>query len=149
MSESRDASLENLSDERLRQLFLNHLAYSCDYEKGGDTVTAVALESRPQGPRYWISANKGPGEKVKHFVEGLLQVLGELSRNPDDITERDLYSVARDCISFGHHRIKDYWSLLRPQRRRCLRTLSNTDSRKRLQEYSSNCQRLLNNGHRS
>ncbi|KAK8240125.1 hypothetical protein HDK90DRAFT_523243 [Phyllosticta capitalensis] len=135
VSESRDASLENLSDERLRQLFLNHLAYSCDYEKGGDTVTAVALESRPQGPRYWISANKGPGEKVKHFVEGLLQVLGELARNPDDITERDLYSVARDCISFGHHRIKDYWSLLRPQRRRCLRTLSNTDSHRKLQRW--------------
>ncbi|KAK8251957.1 hypothetical protein IWZ00DRAFT_488409 [Phyllosticta capitalensis] len=122
--ESRDARLANLSDDQLRQLFLNHLAYSCDYDKGGETVTAVALEDRPQGPRYWLSANEGPREKVKLFVEALLQTLRELARNPDDITEEDLESVARECISFARHRIKNYWPLLVTQRRRCLKTLS-------------------------
>ncbi|KAK8216417.1 hypothetical protein IWZ01DRAFT_480353 [Phyllosticta capitalensis] len=127
VSQSLDARLADLSEGQLRRLFLNHLAYICDYDKGGETVTAVALEDRPQGPRYWLSANEGPREKVKLFVEALLQTLRELARNPDDITEEDLESVARDCISLGRHRIKKYWPLLVTQRRRCLKTLSKND----------------------
>ncbi|KAL1382524.1 hypothetical protein HDK64DRAFT_303555 [Phyllosticta capitalensis] len=148
VSQSLDARLADLSEGQLRRLFLNHLAYSCDYDKGGETVTAVALEDRPQGPRYWLSANEGPREKVKLFVEALLKTLRELARNPDDITEEDLESIARDCISFGRHRIKKYWPLLVAQRRRCLETLSKNNLHEGSQDFLLNCQRLLNNGNR-
>lgn len=129
VSQSLNGELAELSAGQLRRAFLNHLAYSCDYDKGGDTVTAVALESSPQGPRFWLSANKGPGERVKHFLEDLLQNLRELSLNPENVTEKDLELIARNCISFGRNHIKKYWSHLNPQRRRCLTTLLSEDSR--------------------
>ena len=38
----------------LKRNFLNQLAYVCDYIKGGDTVTAIALEAQPPLVTFWM-----------------------------------------------------------------------------------------------
>lgn len=44
---SIEQSISQLPLEDVWRRFLNELAYMCDYDKGGDTVTAIGLESSP------------------------------------------------------------------------------------------------------
>jgi hypothetical protein len=46
----------------------------CDFLKGGDTVTAMAMEDLPNGPQYWITTNAQP-QKIRDFLHGILQML--------------------------------------------------------------------------
>ena len=46
---SEDRVTDNLQLRELRRTFLDQLAYVCDHVKGGDTVTAMALEAQPSG----------------------------------------------------------------------------------------------------
>lgn len=43
-----DRSLQDV-----RRTFLTNLAYMCDYDKGGNTVTAIGLEETPQTTAFW------------------------------------------------------------------------------------------------
>jgi hypothetical protein len=50
-----------LSNEELRREFTRHLGYLCNYDKGGDRATAVALEGNSPGLlTYWFASNKSP-----------------------------------------------------------------------------------------
>ena len=61
--------------QELRRDFPDSLAYTCDYEKGGDTVTAIALESRPAGLTHWIASNKNCTNRTLHFLQGIIRAL--------------------------------------------------------------------------
>src|SRR5277367_5593909 len=62
----------------LMRAFLKQLAYICDAEKGGDTVTAIAAEQTPQGVILWIASNKCSEvheTRVKLLLNNILQRL--------------------------------------------------------------------------
>lgn len=103
-----------LATHRLRRRFLDDLAYFCDYEKGGDTVTAIAVEDRPQGPIFWFASNTSKDTKVKGFVEEILDRLKQASSVRANDREDLKVALAHKAINFGHRRIKKYRSLLRP-----------------------------------
>ena len=50
-----------------RRQFLNDLAFICDYEKGGDTVTAIAVQHLPEHAVFWLAANTNHAVKVLKF----------------------------------------------------------------------------------
>lgn len=93
-----------------RRSFLNELAYVCDYEKGGDTVTAIGLESTPQGCTFWVASNTSPTAKIIPFLKLLLQTLERIA-NSKAPEQGDKEDIAKLCISFGSRRIKKYRSL--------------------------------------
>ena len=64
-----DENICELPLKELRRRFLNELAYVCDYNKGGDTVTAIGLESTPQRYVFWVGANTSPQKRIVPFVE--------------------------------------------------------------------------------
>ncbi|KAI9880178.1 MAG: hypothetical protein M1830_004997 [Pleopsidium flavum] len=69
---TNDADSE--SDE-LRRLFVDCIAYICDYEKGGDTVTAATLQREPAGVTVWLAANTHVKAKTVAFLQAILDDL--------------------------------------------------------------------------
>ncbi|KKZ60941.1 hypothetical protein EMCG_04414 [[Emmonsia] crescens] len=101
---------DNSTVRGCRRNFLNELAYVCDYDKGGDTVTAIGLESTPQGSTFWVASNTSPAAKIIPFLKVLLQTLERIANAPAP-SERDAEDVAKLCVAFGGRRIKKYRSL--------------------------------------
>lgn len=112
-----------LSIRDVRRQFLTELAYVCDYEKGGDTVTAIGLQNTPQGCVFWIAANTCPTKRVVPFLKSLLQKLQAISRDPSVLGDDAEYALSDYCIHFATKRIKAYRSLLRRQLRECTKHL--------------------------
>ncbi|KAF2644767.1 hypothetical protein P280DRAFT_358224, partial [Massarina eburnea CBS 473.64] len=114
-----DPSSEDISHltlRHLRRIFLTELAYVCDYDKGGDTVTAIGLEFTPQGYVYRVASNTSPRMKIAPFLTLLLNKLKTISERTTVDTSREIEEVAKYCIKFAEPRIKKYKHLLN----RCL-----------------------------
>ena len=120
--ESSDA--EDLEIRQLRREFLDQLAYVCDHVKGGATVTALALESTPQGVVFWAAANETPERLVAPFLRGLLKDLNQLYDSDQDVAELLEDRILDKIIDFNLKRIKTYWDLLQKPLRCCLKILS-------------------------
>lgn len=97
-----DQSFDEVSFSEIRRSFLRDLAYVCDYQKGGDTVTAIAVEYTPQGFIFWIAANRNPRGKVESFLSEMLEML----KCTDQLLRADV--IASKCIIFAEPRIKAY-----------------------------------------
>ncbi|KAL9109303.1 MAG: hypothetical protein Q9227_006058 [Pyrenula ochraceoflavens] len=130
----RDANKnDNNGDlKTLRRSFLDDLSYFCDYEKGGETVTAIALESQPQGNVFWVASNANAKSKMLNFLR---EVMCDLQRftNAPNLNEGGaqlVNSLARKAIKFGQQRIKKYFSLLLQKQTlpRCLKFLEQNHS---------------------
>ena len=61
-----------LSPIELRRSFADKLAYLCDFRKGGDTTTAVALQSTPQGLVIHCASNEPMKPRVVDFIHDIL-----------------------------------------------------------------------------
>jgi hypothetical protein len=111
----------------VRRAFLNELSYVCDYDKGGDTVTAIGVEETPQGYVFWVSANTCPEKKAVGFLRSILCTLKSIAadQSEDDTRMNDL---AKECIRFAAPRIKKYLTLIRKYNRRCKPHLQGTQS---------------------
>ncbi|KAF2118104.1 hypothetical protein BDV96DRAFT_620140, partial [Lophiotrema nucula] len=119
-----EADTARLSHKDLRRKFLNDLAYMCDYDKGGDTVTAIGLESTPQGHIFWVASNKCPKTKIVPFLESLLIRMRQVSAAADISVPDQVEGLAAKCINFATPRIKKYKSHLSPLLRRCVSHLA-------------------------
>jgi hypothetical protein len=105
-----------LDIKQLRRSFIRHLAYLCDYDKGGDQTTAIALEQTPQGITYWFASNKCPGpasgtkDKAKVFLEDVLESAAGVQGSGVSEVESDLFEKS---ILFSSRRIAFYSQCLR------------------------------------
>lgn len=100
-----DQSCDGVSFSEVRRRFLRDLAYMCDYQKGGDTVTAIAVEDTPQSFICWVAANKDPRSKVESFLRKLLATL-KCTGEAGEVTLANV--IASKCITFAKPRIKAY-----------------------------------------
>jgi hypothetical protein len=119
----RTPEIGDLSDMQLRELrrtFLDQLAYVCDNIKGGDTVTAIALEAQPSGTVFWVASNNGVSTRTTDFLGKVLCTLQSLAacqtESARGVTEAGLSQM---CIEFGIRRIKAYQALLRKPLQKC------------------------------
>jgi len=108
-----DGNLELLERIDIRRRVMVHLCTMCDYKKGGATVTSIAMEELPAGPRYWI-ASHGRHNKIKLFLTETLQSLENraLSSAPERGSEAFEKELFERFTSFQGLRIKQYWKLL-------------------------------------
>jgi hypothetical protein len=106
-------SLEHVDSwpaQEVKRQFLDELAFLCDYEKGGDTVTAIGLGETPQGYIFWVAANKCPETLIVPFLERLLSTLKETYGNSDG--QQVFEDIFRVGVQFAHARIKTYAKFL-------------------------------------
>jgi hypothetical protein len=96
----------------LRRMFLDELAYMCDYDKGGETVTALGLEFTPERCIFWVATNAGAKAKIIDFLVSLLTKIMQVSAvsNTADITA----NVASQCISFEPQGLKNTEAIYNP-----------------------------------
>ena len=120
-------NVSHMSLKDLRRQFLKEVAYMCDYDKGGETVTAIGLESTPQRCVFWVASNSCPKRKIVPFLESLLGTLKYASTATALHKSQTADSIALQCISFSTPRVKKYRSLLNPLLRTCLAWLSKTE----------------------
>jgi hypothetical protein len=118
-------NLAHLPLTELRRTFLNELAYMCDYDKGGKTVTALGLQFTPQKHIFWVASNTGSTTKIIDFLHSLLTQIMHVSATPN--TAEFTADLAYRCVNFAAPRIKKYRSHLRPLIRRCTAYLIKTN----------------------
>ena len=116
---SPDENICELPLKELRRRFLSELAYVCDYDKGGDTATAIGLESTPQRYVFWVGANTNPQKRIVPFLETLLAKLRDISTAATSKAPEEADNIAIECIKFGTPRINKYRQHLNPLLRRC------------------------------
>ncbi|KAH7184568.1 uncharacterized protein B0J16DRAFT_267046 [Fusarium flagelliforme] len=100
------AEMEDLEAFRF---YVNKLAQVCDNERGGDTVSAIAILRGSAGPNYVIGSNfRDPGDlqMTKDFMQVLLDLMG---KNPDKLQPKALRSrVLWFILSFNIPRLQEY-----------------------------------------
>jgi hypothetical protein len=122
LPDSLDGSEPGTDKCKLRRLFLNSLAYVCDYEKGGSTVTAIAVEMRPAGVVFWVAANENVKDKVVRFLTDILKGL-EGGANGEKSAAMVEESTFRRAVEFGMPRVKVYWRFMQESLRNCIKAL--------------------------
>jgi hypothetical protein len=110
-----DDSPSDHEDQGLRRNFIRHLAYLCDYEKGGHSVTAIALQRTPQKIVYWFASNKTPDSKsgakdrTKSFLQDVISALKNATPGTAVKTESELFTKS---VKFSSKRISEYTKIL-------------------------------------
>jgi hypothetical protein len=114
--------LAHLPLKDLRRIFLGELAYMCDYDKGGETVTALGWEFTPEKYIFWVGSNAGAKTKTIDFLVSLLTKIMHTSTTSSLVEIKA--EVASFCIGFATMRLRKYRSHLRPLLRRCISHLA-------------------------
>ena len=114
---------DHASRTELRRRFLESLAYVCDHEKGGDTMTAIFVSSAPL--TYHVATNKPLPEtnKVVPFLDSLLTQLRTVAAST---TEQERCVLER-CVAFSEKRITTYWQSLRNSLIKCRESTLDTE----------------------
>ncbi|KAF2429315.1 hypothetical protein EJ08DRAFT_698456 [Tothia fuscella] len=100
---SRD---EHVKLQRLYQEYLNGLSILCDFERQGDTVSAVSIEERSKNGEpyyiYWVASNRRRAPKVLSHLRGIFARLRYPERPPPiGVNDEALIDqLANDCICF-------------------------------------------------
>ncbi|KAH8816902.1 hypothetical protein F5884DRAFT_721659 [Xylogone sp. PMI_703] len=126
-----DDNYMDLETMKLRRAFLKSLAYLCDYEKGGSSTTAIALEQRPDTVVYWLASNanstKINGEicdQALDFLKDILSSLREVSRKNYASKVAKLFNKA---VVFSSSRIQKYANWLKGEIEGVLEELKRID----------------------
>lgn len=106
-----------------RRRFLKNLSYICDYRKGGDTTTSMALEQTNQNCVFWIAANSTPNDKVIGFLEEVLEMLKNEPKGTETEQKALGTRLAKKCADFAAPRLKKESKLLHRAVRYCERYL--------------------------
>jgi hypothetical protein len=109
--------------------FVNKLAQLCDIERGGKTVTALAVLQYPDHIQYrFTSNNREPGElnRTQKFITTILNALDRAEkRNAQGITS----NILRTSLCFTRPRVEGYVKALKDEVARCISAIQreNTD----------------------
>lgn len=103
--------------DQLRRSFVDAMATICDSRKGGDTVTAVALQATPTNTVIWLAANEKPKARTVQYLQGIISAL--VKATPDKrvlVTEE----VSDRVVEFCRPRLDFYRKELSRELSRCL-----------------------------
>ncbi|KAL3456108.1 hypothetical protein BJX64DRAFT_294412 [Aspergillus heterothallicus] len=110
-----------------RRRFLQDLAYICDFQKGGDTCTAIGIEESSHNYTFWVAVNTAR-DGIAEFLKDVLNIL-RISVNLT-VQEMETHRVMliRCCIEFASLRINEEKRLLFKAARDCLQRLDTQSS---------------------
>ncbi|KAI0123440.1 hypothetical protein BJ170DRAFT_687445 [Xylariales sp. AK1849] len=102
-----------ISNEQWFHCFLDKVAQVCDSERGGETVTAVAVLQDLQGPIYVLGSNQRSQRELGKTEEYLKRLLSLIGENPDRLKDRTLRKhVMWQALEFGIKRVDLYLRIL-------------------------------------
>lgn len=110
--------------EATRRRFLRNLCFICDFKKGGDTTTSIAVEDLPDCFMFWVAGNVTPSPKVVDFLSNVLGRLQEAEAGDDTEKNRLAVELTEDCIQFGTPRLKKECKILCNAAQKCQSYLS-------------------------
>jgi hypothetical protein len=91
------------------QRCLDSLAFLCDTQTGGKTVSALIVQDCSDRLRYWVACNGSSG----HAVEILTWLLDKLNSFPVSFDRRPLYGrILGEMVTLCDTRIDDYYRRL-------------------------------------
>jgi hypothetical protein len=102
------SGFDTVESYHLWHKFLDQISWLCDYESGGKTVSAIAVQATPQGPTYWLSTNSDPTTKALPHLEWVLRRLAnlrELSSDQLGIVEDE---IVASSITHSSDKVKTY-----------------------------------------
>ncbi|KAJ5751468.1 uncharacterized protein N7511_008433 [Penicillium nucicola] len=88
-----------------RRKFLQNLSYICDFEKGGNSCTAIGVEEKDTYYKFWVASNS-VNRKVVEFLESALSTLKIAGSHGPTESERDKIDFVEFCIRFASSRVK-------------------------------------------
>jgi len=97
--------------------FLDQLSFLCDAKKGGDTVTAIAVQRTFEHPIMWLASNSSTRNstirvKAKIHVEWILSQLEGLNEAGTATVDFIENEIILRCIQFSSSRVDTYISFL-------------------------------------
>ena len=101
------------TSQDLRRKFLDQLSWTCDYKRGGESVSAIAAEASPQGTVFWLAANTDPKERVLSHLKWVLEQLDRSFNASDEATRELENKITAKCIEFSKEKVKHYSRQLR------------------------------------
>lgn len=111
----------DMPDLKAFQFFINKLAQVCGNERGGDTITALAVLQGSCGPHYVFGFNAKDTralETTKNFAQELLDLVG---KSPEDLKAAALGKrVLWFILSFNIARLREYLQYLGMAVQECL-----------------------------
>lgn len=99
-----------------RRHFLDSFSYLCDFEKGGKTVTAAALQKLPRGNILWLAANEGIRHDVEAYARDICRSLINMEPESKPVVRDHIFQRA---VQFCTPRLAFYKGLLRKHARNC------------------------------
>ncbi|KAJ3527677.1 hypothetical protein NM208_g10584 [Fusarium decemcellulare] len=114
--------------EATHRRFLRNLCFICDYEKGGDTTTAIAVEDQPDCFKFWVAANLTPTDKVIDFLSGVLNSLRGCEMLEGAQRQELKDQLIKDSIMFAASRLKKETKMLSNAANKCTHYLRNASS---------------------
>ncbi|KAM5342374.1 hypothetical protein ACJ41O_013340 [Fusarium nematophilum] len=95
-----------------RRRFLKNLCFICDYKKGGDTTTSIAVEDQPDCFKFWVAANVAPDPKVIAFLNSILDSLRDAGTLDGGQRQTLKDTLTRESIRFAIPRLKKECKML-------------------------------------
>ncbi|KAI1071788.1 hypothetical protein LB507_005462 [Fusarium sp. FIESC RH6] len=109
-----------MPDLKAFQFYVNKLAQVCDNERGGGTISAIAILRGSVGPSYVIGSNSKDEwalKRTKSFVQTLLDLVG---KNPEKLQSRALEKRVLWFILYSNiARLQEYLQYLVQAVRQC------------------------------
>ncbi|KAF8535704.1 hypothetical protein BDD12DRAFT_854287 [Trichophaea hybrida] len=105
-SRAKVSDPDELSPDVLLDKFLDSVAYACDRKKGGETVTAAALQKDPGGPILLLGSNSQIQKETIENLEEILEQLKTISFGKEEKTLED--DIVRKLTYLGAERLKAY-----------------------------------------
>lgn len=109
--------------EATRRKFLRNLSFICDYERGGNTCTAIGLEDSSTCYTFWVASNEGQ-EKITLFLEFVLDFLKCINFSPERKSQQNAADFSEHCVDFANKRIEKEKKCLFAAIRDCCQALS-------------------------
>jgi len=94
-------------------VFLNQISWLCDFDKGGDSTSSIAVEAAPEGPKYWLAANFDKNKKGVEHLKKVLGMLSRLSTLPHDKHKPICDRILEESIEFSERKFSNYERLLK------------------------------------
>ena len=91
--------------------FLDDLSWLCDNKHGGETVSAVAAQSLPDGTKYWLASKYEPSYDHLRWVLSILEAVG--GGGAEEIELECGEVIAKNSILFSKDKIKNYLRFLK------------------------------------
>lgn len=90
--------------------FLDNLSWLCDNKHGGETVSAVAAQSLPEGTKYWLVSRY---KQSFDHLQWVLNTLEAVRGGGDQAVLGYGLAIARESMFFSKDKINNYVRFLR------------------------------------